>query len=61
MKITRGAKSGIFEYDLTLRIDVKNNRPIPEELKPKISALYQKLDDGVAAVFDAWEEQEIET
>ncbi len=55
MEIKRENKAGIFEYDLLLQIEPRHGRPIPEELKPKISVAYQELDDKVAAIFKEYE------
>ena len=62
MKITRANESGgLFTYDLTLQIDVKNDRLIPPEVSAQIDVQYNLLCERVSALFETWENEEIDS
>ena len=54
-------REGVFKYDLLLRLEGKGGRPIPEELKPRISEAYEKLFDKVDVIFSEYEEEQKST
>ena len=45
----------IRKYELSLKLESIDRRPIPPELKPEIDEAYDALFDKVAAIFDKYE------